>query len=114
MFSSESDEMTALWPNDSLTLTFYETFLNSLPNWTTFVKEFFYLVLSLESDQMTALWPNDSWTFTFYEIFSNSIQNWITFVKSHNYSKNVVVWFDGKKVQEDFVRIIIQPLYPFL
>ena len=39
MFSLESDEMTALWPNDSLTFTFYVTFSNSIPYWTTFVKE---------------------------------------------------------------------------
>ena len=42
MFSLESDEMTALWPNDSLTFTFYATFSNSIPNWTTFVKEVFW------------------------------------------------------------------------
>ena len=31
MFNLESDEMTALWPIDSLTFTFYETFSNSIP-----------------------------------------------------------------------------------
>ena len=41
MFSLESDEMTALGPNDSLTFTFYLKFSNSIPNWTTFVKEVF-------------------------------------------------------------------------
>ena len=42
MFSLESDKMTALWPNDSLTFTFYETFSNNIPNWTIFVKEVFW------------------------------------------------------------------------
>ena len=59
MISSESDEMTAFWPNDSLTVNFYTTFSNSIPNWTTFVKEVFDFMISLESDEMTALWPND-------------------------------------------------------
>ena len=40
--SLESDKITALWPNDSLTLTFYETFSNSIPNWAIFVKEDFW------------------------------------------------------------------------
>ena len=39
MFSLESDEMIALWPNDSLTFTFYVIFSNSIPNKTSFVKE---------------------------------------------------------------------------
>ena len=43
MFNLESDEMTGLWPNDSLTFTFYITFSNSIPNWTAFVKEVFRL-----------------------------------------------------------------------
>ena len=33
----ENDEMTALWPNDKLTFTFS----NSIPKWTSFVKEIF-------------------------------------------------------------------------
>ena len=37
MISLESDKMGALWPNDSLTFTFYETFSNSIPNWAIFV-----------------------------------------------------------------------------
>ena len=86
MFSLESDEMTALRPINSLTFTFYMTFLNSIPNWTTFEKEVFDLMFSLESDQMTALWPNDSLTFTFYVTFSNNIPNPVTFVKG-------VSWF---------------------
>ena len=42
MFSLGSDEMTALWPNDSLTFTFYVTFSNNIPNWTTIVEEVFW------------------------------------------------------------------------
>ena len=38
MHSLESDEMIAVWQNDSLTLTFYATFSKSIPNSTTFVK----------------------------------------------------------------------------
>ena len=41
MLSLESDEMTALGPNDSLTFTFYVIISNSIPNWTSFVKEVF-------------------------------------------------------------------------
>ena len=88
MFSLESDEMTALWPNDSLTFTFNVIISNRIPNWVSFVKEvFFNLKFSLESDEMTALESNDSLTFTFYVIISNSILNWATFVKE-------VFWFD--------------------
>ena len=81
MFSLESDKMTALWPNDNLTFTFYVIILKNIPNWKTFVKEVFDSLFSLESDEMTALWPNDSLTFTFYVIISNSIPNWASFVK---------------------------------
>ena len=54
MFSLESDKMTALRPNDSITFTFFMAFANSIPNWTPFVKEFFDLMLSSKSDKMTA------------------------------------------------------------
>ena len=81
MISLKSDEMTALWPNDSLTFTFNLTFSNSIPNWTSLVKEVFYFNVSLQSDEMTALWPNDSLTFTFYVTFPKSITNWTTFVR---------------------------------
>ena len=53
MFSSESDKMTALWQNDSLSFTLYATFSFSITNWTTFVKEVFDLMFSIESDEMT-------------------------------------------------------------
>ena len=43
MFSLESDIMTALLPKWQLTFTFYKTFSNSVPNWTTFVKKVFGL-----------------------------------------------------------------------
>ena len=54
MFSLESDEMTALWPNGSITFTFYVTLSNSIPNWASFVKEVFDSTFSLKSDEMTA------------------------------------------------------------
>ena len=48
--------MTALRPNDSIALTFFMAFSNSLPNWDTFVKYFFFdLMLSSKSDAMTAV-----------------------------------------------------------
>ena len=53
MLSLESNEMTALWPNDRLTLTLYATFSNSLPNWTTFVEEVFNTMLCLQGDKMS-------------------------------------------------------------
>ena len=59
MISSESDEMTALWTNESLTLTFYVTLSNSTPNWKRF-KDFSDLMLSSKNYEMTVVWPNDS------------------------------------------------------
>ena len=41
MISLKSNQMNALWPNDSLTFTFYEAFSNSIQKWMSFVKEFF-------------------------------------------------------------------------
>ena len=35
------DKMTALWQNDCLTFTSYDTFSNIIPKYTTFVKDFF-------------------------------------------------------------------------
>ena len=45
MISLESDKMTALGPNDSITFTFYVTvtFSNSTTSSSTFVKEVFGL-----------------------------------------------------------------------
>ena len=60
MFSLEGDKMTAFWPRDNLTLTFYVIISNILLNWTTFVKEVFWSVFSIESDLMTALWSNNN------------------------------------------------------
>ena len=68
MFNLESDEMTALWPNDSITFTFCMTFSNIILNWTIFLKKFFDPILCLEIDEMTALWQNDSLTFPFYQV----------------------------------------------
>ena len=81
MFSLESDKMSPLWPNDSLTFTFYMTFSNGIPNWSTIVKEAFDSMFSLGIDKMTALRQNDISPFTFYVIFSNITPNWTTFVK---------------------------------
>ena len=53
MLCLESDEMTALWQNDSLTFTFCMTFSNIIPNWTIFVKEVFW------SDPLFRKWRND-------------------------------------------------------
>ena len=68
--------MTAVWPNDSQTFTFYATFLNSILNWATFEKEVFDFMFSLEGDEMTALWPRDNFTFTLYVVFLNIIPTW--------------------------------------
>ena len=87
MISLESDEITALWPNDSLSFTFSETFSNSIRNWSMSVKKFFDLMISLESDEMTSFWPGDIWIFPIYDTFSYCIPNWTTFVKE-------VFWFD--------------------
>ena len=87
MFSLESDEMTVLWPNDSLTFNFYVIISIAYQTEQLLKKKFFDSMFSLESDEMTAIWPNDSSTFTFYVIISNSILNWATFVKE-------VFWFD--------------------
>ena len=77
MFSLESDKMTALWPYDSLTFTFHETFSNSIPKWKTFVKKCFdSMIISLENDKMTALLPNDCLTFTLYDKVSKCLPNW--------------------------------------
>ena len=84
MFTLESEEMTALWPNDKLTFAFSK----SMPKWTSFVKLFLNLMLCLESDKMTALWPYQNYTFTFYSKFSDKIPNWATFVRE-------VLWFDA-------------------
>ena len=55
MFRLLSDEMMALRPNESLIFSFYGSLSNSIQNWTTFVKDFFELMLSSESDEMTAV-----------------------------------------------------------
>ena len=81
MFSLERDEMTALWPKDCLTFTFYLIISNSIPNSESVVKEVFDPKFSLERDEMTALWPTHSLTFTFYLTFSKTLPNWTTFDK---------------------------------
>ena len=88
MFSSESEKITALLPDDSLIFTSYATLSNNILNWATSVNKIFDLIFNLESNEMTALWPNYSFIFTFYVKFSNSIINWTTFVKE-------IFWFDA-------------------
>ena len=82
MFSFESDKMTPLWQNDSLTFTFYATFSNSIADWTNFVKFVSDLMLNSASDKilcdyiaakLSLLMPHSH--------FSYSIPNWETFVK---------------------------------
>ena len=84
MLSSESDNMTVVWPNDSEILVFIRIAYQTKQ---LLKMKSFDLTSSLKSDEMTALWPNESLTFTFYVIFSNSILNLTTFVKE-------VFWFD--------------------
>ena len=69
MFSLESDEMTVLWRDDSITFTFYVTFSNAIPHWTIF-----YSILSLEIDQITA-------KLSLFCCIFNGIPNWETFEK---------------------------------
>ena len=88
IISLESEEMKALWPNDSLSFNFYETFSNSIPKLTTFVKEVFDSMISLKSCEMTALWPNEFLTFPFYDTFLICMPNGTTFVKAF-------FWFHG-------------------
>ena len=66
MASLEIYKMTAMWPCDSLTFTFFTHSKTTHQTGQLFVKEFFDSIYSLESEKMTALWPNDSLTFTFY------------------------------------------------
>ena len=79
MFSLESHKMTALWPNDSTTFTFYVTFQIAYHIEQLLQKICFDLMLSLQSDEITALWANGSLNFTFYEKLSKSIPNSTTF-----------------------------------
>ena len=81
MFSLESDEMTALLPNDSLTFTFLFNSQIAYQTEQLLKKKFFDSMFSLKSDKMTAVWPNDSQTFTLYATFSSSVPNRTTFVK---------------------------------
>ena len=58
-----------MWTNKRTIFNFYDTFTNSIPKWTTFVKEVYDSMISLEVSK----WLNDSLTFTFYDTLSNSI-----------------------------------------
>ena len=74
MFSLESDKMTSLWPNDSLTFTFYVTFSNFIPNGRTFVKEVFWF-----DDQFIKGW-NDCFV-TQWQLNFNFLTYWAILVK---------------------------------
>ena len=43
------------------------TFLNSIPNWTTFAKEVSDAMFGFQSDEITVLWPNGSLTLIAYQ-----------------------------------------------
>ena len=73
--------MAALWTNEMTIFDFYDTFSNSIPKWTTFVKDVFDSMINLESFKMNVFWLNDSLTFTFYDTLSNSIPKLKTSVK---------------------------------
>ena len=81
MISLESDKMNDLQPNNHLSFTSCDTFSNSIPNWTTFVKEFFWFHAYFRKWQNNYYKPNECLTFTFPETFSNSIPKWTSFVK---------------------------------
>ena len=68
MFSLESDKMTVLWPNDSITFTFYETFSNGIPNGTTSEKEFVWFDASLKN------WRDDCCMTLFKPYFQEAYQ----------------------------------------
>ena len=69
MFSLESDQMTALWPNDSLTFTFYVTFIDNILNGASFVKEVYWFRVEpelnkveenmIEKENILKIDPND-------------------------------------------------------
>ena len=55
MYSLESDDMTALWQNDSLIFTFYVTSQIVYQTKQLLKKKFSDSMFSLESDKMTDL-----------------------------------------------------------
>ena len=87
MFNSESDEMTAFRPSDSLTFAFYVTFSNNRPYWTTFVKEVFWCNVYFRK------WRNDcivtKWQLNFHFLCDNL--KWHT--KLNNFCKRCfLIW----------------------
>ena len=59
IFGFQNDKMAVFSPNEMVAFTLYETFSNRIPNWTTFVKEFFVSVLSLKSLENCTAFQND-------------------------------------------------------
>ena len=81
--SLESDKITALWPNDILTFTFYETFSNSIPNWAIFEKEAFWF------DDWFIKWQND-WFVTKWMLYL-SLSIWFN-PKNLHYYPNISIF----------------------
>ena len=76
-----SDEMTVLWPNDCIFLSFHYILSTRISNVITFVKEVFWLDAGLDCDEMAVLWPNDRMILSFYCILFIKISNVTTFVR---------------------------------
>ena len=81
MYSLDCDEMTVLWPNDCMNISYYYILSIRMSNVTTLVKEVFDWMCSLDCDEITALQPNDCITISYYYILFVRISNVTTFVK---------------------------------
>ena len=81
MLSSENDKIMALWADDSLVFTFYVTFSNNIPNWTTFVKEISWLDAYFRKSWNECCESNWQLNYHFYVTFKNSLPNWAIFVE---------------------------------
>ena len=87
MHSLDCDEMTLLWPNDCMTMSFYQILSIRISNVTTVFKKFFDCMCSLDCDKMTVLWLNDCIIIVYYHKLSIRISNVTTFVRE-------VFWLD--------------------
>ena len=85
--SLDCDEMTVLWPNDCIILSFYYILFIWISNVTSFEKEVSDWMRSLDCDEITVLQPNDCITISYYYILFVRISNVTTFVKE-------VFWLD--------------------
>ena len=82
MCSIDCDEMTVLWRNDSIILSFYYILSIRISN-VTLLKKFFDWMCSLYCDEMTVLWPNDCIVLSVYYISFIRISNVTTFAKEN-------------------------------